>query len=139
METSHDHDHDHHDHHDYTQTGAAQTGTATHPFERSGRVARRRGRGGDGGDGGDWGRSQGGHHGGGGLRAAGGGSRRGCGCLALVTLLLDADGPVEDVVVHVALAVEEIAKELAEIRVVGTILEAELAAVVEIGRELRWE
>jgi hypothetical protein len=46
------------------------------------------------------------------------------------------DGPVEDVVVDIALAVEKVAEELAEIRVVGAIFKAELAAVVEIGREL---
>jgi hypothetical protein len=44
--------------------------------------------------------------------------------------------PVKDVVVREALAVEQIPDELAEVRVVGLLLETQRPAVVEISREL---
>ena len=51
-------------------------------------------------------------------------------------LLVLVDGPVEDVVVLEALADEEIAEQLAEVRVVGLVVETEGTAVVEVDGEL---
>ena len=44
--------------------------------------------------------------------------------------------PVEDVVVGEALAVEEVPEELAQVRVVGFVVEAQRAAEVQVGGEL---
>ncbi|KAI3487940.1 hypothetical protein L1887_48023 [Cichorium endivia] len=49
------------------------------------------------------------------------------------------DGPVKDVVVLEALADEEVAEELTEVRVVGLVVEAERTAAVEIDGHLRGE
>ena len=51
-------------------------------------------------------------------------------------LLVLVDGPVEDVVVLEALTDEEITEDLAEIRVVGLVIEAERAGVVEVNGKL---
>ena len=44
--------------------------------------------------------------------------------------------PVEDVVVGEALAVEEVPEKLAQVRVVGFVVEAQRAAEVQVGGEL---
>jgi hypothetical protein len=54
----------------------------------------------------------------------------------LGVLLVLVDGPVEDVVVLEALTDEEIAEDLAQVRVVGLVVEAERACVVEIDGKL---
>ena len=46
------------------------------------------------------------------------------------------DGPVKDIVVLEAFADKQVAEELAEVRVVGLVVEAERTAVVEIDCEL---
>lgn len=47
--------------------------------------------------------------------------------------------PVEDVVVGEALSVEEVPEELAQVRVVGLVVEAQGAAEVQVGGELGWQ
>jgi hypothetical protein len=63
-----------------------------------------------------------------------------CGSLARArgTIVLGAalDAPVEDIVVLVSLAHKEIAEELAQVRVVGLVVEAQGARVVEEDAEL---
>ena len=54
----------------------------------------------------------------------------------LGVLLVLVDGPVEYVVVLEAFTDEEIAEDLAEVRVVGLVIEAEGAGVVEVDGEL---
>lgn len=54
----------------------------------------------------------------------------------LGVLLVLVDGPVKDVVVLEALADKEIAEDLAEVAVVGLVVEAERAGVVEVDGEL---
>lgn len=54
----------------------------------------------------------------------------------LSVLLVLVDGPVEDVVVLEALTDEEVAEDLAEVRVVGLVVEAKRAGVVEVDGEL---
>ena len=54
----------------------------------------------------------------------------------LRVLLVLVDGPVEDVVVLEALTDEEVPEDLAEVRVVGLVVEAERASVVEVDGEL---
>lgn len=54
----------------------------------------------------------------------------------LGVLLILVDGPVEDVVVLEALADEEITEDLAEVAVVGLIIEAEGTSVVEVDGKL---
>ena len=54
----------------------------------------------------------------------------------LGVLLVLVDGPVKDVVVLEAFTYEEIAENLAQIRVVGFVIEAQTAGVVEVDGEL---
>lgn len=54
----------------------------------------------------------------------------------LSVLLVFVDGPVEDVVILEAFTDEEITEDLAEIRVVGLVVEAKRAGVVEVDGEL---
>lgn len=54
----------------------------------------------------------------------------------LGVLLVLVDGPVEDVVVLEALADKEITEDLAEVAVVGLVVEAERAGVVEVNGKL---
>lgn len=54
----------------------------------------------------------------------------------LGVLLVLVDGPVEDVVVLESFTNEEIAEDLAEVAVVGLVVEAERAGVVEVDGEL---
>jgi len=54
----------------------------------------------------------------------------------LCVLLVLVHGPVEDVIVLEALADEEVAEDFAEVRVVGLVVEAERAGVVEVDGEL---
>lgn len=46
--------------------------------------------------------------------------------------------PVKDVVVRETLSVEEVPEELAEIRVVGFVVESQRAAEVQVGGKLRY-
>lgn len=62
-----------------------------------------------------------------------GGRRR----AAVRALLLDLQRPIENIIVDVALAVEEVAEELPQVRVVGLVVKAQRATKVEIGRKLR--
>ena len=57
-------------------------------------------------------------------------------CDGLGVLLVLVDGPVEDVVVLEAFPDEEVAEDLAKVGVVGLIVEAEGAGVVEIDGKL---
>ena len=61
------------------------------------------------------------------MRAAGGDGRR---------RLLLQDGPVEDVVVLVVEGAEQDAEQLAQVHVVGRLLEAQAAAVVQVHGKL---
>lgn len=54
----------------------------------------------------------------------------------LGVLLVLVDGPVEDVVVLEAFTDEEIAEDLAEVRVVGLVVEAEGTGIVQVDGEL---
>lgn len=45
--------------------------------------------------------------------------------------------PVEDIVVREALSVEEVSEELAEVRVVGLVIESQRAAEIQVGGKLR--
>lgn len=54
----------------------------------------------------------------------------------LGVLLVLVDGPVEDIVVLEALTDKEVAEDLAEVRVVGLVVEAEGASVVQVDGEL---
>jgi hypothetical protein len=54
----------------------------------------------------------------------------------LSVLLVLVDGPVEDVVILEPLADEKIAEDLAEVAIVGLVVEAERASVVEVDGEL---
>jgi hypothetical protein len=54
----------------------------------------------------------------------------------LGVLLVLVDGPVEDVVVLEALTDEEVAEDLAEVRVVGLVVEAERTSVVQVDGKL---
>jgi len=54
----------------------------------------------------------------------------------LSVLLVLVDGPVEDIVVLETFADEEITEDLAEVRVVGLVVEAKRASVVEVDGEL---
>lgn len=54
----------------------------------------------------------------------------------LGVLLVLVDGPVEDIVVLEALTDEQVAEDLAEVGVVGLVVEAERAGVVQIDGEL---
>ena len=54
----------------------------------------------------------------------------------LGVLLVLVDGPVEHVVVLEAFTDEEVTEDLAEVRVVGLVVEAERAGVVEVDGEL---
>lgn len=56
--------------------------------------------------------------------------------LGLDALLVFENSPIEDVVVLEALADEEIAEELAEVAVVGLVIEAQRAHIVEVRRKL---
>jgi len=60
------------------------------------------------------------------------------GCLSdgLGVLLVLVDGPVKDIVVLEALTDEEIAEDLAEVRVVGLVVEAEGTGVVQVDGKL---
>ena len=49
---------------------------------------------------------------------------------------LDLESPVKDVVVGVAVAVEEIAEQLAQVRVVRLVFEPQRPAVIQICRKL---
>jgi len=60
-----------------------------------------------------------------------GGTRFGTGALGTVILGTSLDAPVEDVVVLVAFANEEITEELAQVRIVRLVVEAKSASVVE--------
>lgn len=61
------------------------------------------------------------------------GSSRGLDAAVLVALL---DAPVEDIIVLEAFADEQIAEKLAEVRIVGLVVEAESSAVVEENTKL---
>ena len=63
----------------------------------------------------------------------------GGGAAAVGALLLNLQRPVENVVVNIALAVKEVAEKLAQVRVVGLVVEAQRAAKVEVGGKLRGE
>jgi len=57
----------------------------------------------------------------------------------LVGRSIDAihDGPIEDVIIVVALFVEEVQKHLSQVGIIWLVFEAERSAIVEIVRELR--
>lgn len=55
-------------------------------------------------------------------------------CLGVLLVLVD--GPVEDIVVLEALADEQVAEDLAQVRVIRLVVEAERAGVVEVDGEL---
>jgi len=50
--------------------------------------------------------------------------------------LILEDGPIKDIVVLEALANEEVAEQLAQVTVVGLVVEAQRAHVIEVRREL---
>ena len=54
----------------------------------------------------------------------------------LGVLLVLVDGPIEDVVILEALTHEEVAEDLAQVRVVGLVVEAERARIIEVDGEL---
>ena len=54
----------------------------------------------------------------------------------LSVLLIFVDGPVEDIIVLEALADEEIAEDLSQVRIVGFVVEAERTRVIEIDGKL---
>jgi len=56
--------------------------------------------------------------------------------LGLDALLILEDGPIKHVVVLEALTDEEIAEQLAQVAVIGLVIEAQSANVVQIGGEL---
>ena len=57
-------------------------------------------------------------------------------CDGLSILLILVDGPIEDVVVLEAFTYEEVAEDLTQVGVVGLVIEAKAACVVEVDSEL---